>query len=126
MPSAIIIDDSAIMRAQIRKVLGSAGFQICAEAGSADELVSLYERHRPDLISLDIVMPGRDGATAAVELLAKHPQAVVVMCTSMASRDKILSCQRAGVSYYLLKPFDPAHAATIYLTAFERKRARAQ
>jgi two-component system chemotaxis response regulator CheY len=126
MPSAIIIDDSAIMRGQIRRVLSGAGFQICAEAGSAEELVSLYEQHRPDLISLDIVMPGRDGATAAVELLAKHPQAIVVMCTSMASRDKILSCQKAGVSYYLLKPFDPVHAATVYLTAVERKRARAQ
>lgn len=126
MPSAIIIDDSAIMRSQIRRVLSSAGFETVAEAASADELVPLYERHRPDLVSLDIVMPGRDGATAATELLAKHPNAVVVMCTSMASRDKILACQRAGVSYYLLKPFDPQHAANIYRAAFDRVNSRPQ
>lgn len=126
MPSAIIIDDSAIMRSQIRRVLSSAGFEVLAEAGSAEELMSLYERHHPDLVSLDIVMPGRDGAVAATELLAKHPEATVVMCTSMASREKILTCQRAGVSYYLLKPFDPAHAATIYRAALDRSRARAQ
>lgn len=126
MPSAIIIDDSPIMRSQIRRVLSSAGFETLAEASSADDLLPLYERHRPDLVSLDIVMPGRDGATAASELLAKHPSAVVVMCTSMASRDKILECQRAGVSYYLLKPFDPEHAANIYRAALERVRARMQ
>ncbi|MBK7534766.1 MAG: response regulator [Myxococcales bacterium] len=126
MPSAIIIDDSSIMRGQIRQVLKWAGFEVTAEADSADDLVALYERHRPDLVSLDIVMPGRDGAAAAIDLLGRHPQAVVVMCTSMAARDQILACQKAGVSYYLLKPFNPAHAAKIYRAAVERARERPQ
>lgn len=126
MPSVIIIDDSAIMRSQLRRVLTGAGFSIVAEAGTADELLSLYEQHRPDLVSLDIVMPGRDGATAATELLARHPEAVIVMCTSLSSRDKIVACQKAGVSYYLLKPFNPEHAASIFKCAVERPRAVAR
>ena len=125
MPTAIIIDDSPIMRAQIRRVLTGAGFTIAAEAGTADELMALYELHRPDLVSLDIVMPGRDGSVAATELLAAHPEAIVVMCTSLASRDKILACQRAGVHHYLLKPFKPEHAAGIYRNAIERHATRA-
>jgi two-component system chemotaxis response regulator CheY len=122
MLSAIIIDDSAIMRAQLRRLLVLAGFTVAAEAGTADELVPLYEKHRPDLVTLDIVMPGRDGATAAAELLGRHPEAVVVMCTSMTTRDKILACKQAGVAHYLLKPFVPDHAVAIFRKAVERSR----
>lgn len=126
MPTAIIIDDSPIMRIQIRNVLTGAGFVIAAEAGNAEELISLYEQHRPDLVSLDIVMPGRDGSVAASELMAAHPEATIVMCTSMTTREKVLACQRAGVAHYLLKPFKPDHAAAIYRTAVERQRKVAQ
>jgi two-component system chemotaxis response regulator CheY len=71
-------------------------------------------------------MPGKDGVTAVTELLGKHPQAVVVMCTSLASRDKILACQKAGVSHFLLKPFDPANATTVFRGILARPRAPAQ
>ncbi len=126
MPSAIIVDDSPIMRSQLRRVLVGAGFAVVAEAATADDLVTLYEQHRPDLISLDIVMPGRDGAAAAADLLARYPAAVIVMCTSLTSREKIMACQKAGVSYYLLKPFNVEHAATIFKCAVERPRAGAR
>ncbi|MEJ7600423.1 MAG: response regulator [Kofleriaceae bacterium] len=125
MPNAIIVDDSPIMRAQLRRVLGTAGYTIVAEAGTANELTALYEQHQPDLVTLDIVMPGRDGATAAVELLARHPEAVVVMCTSLTSRDKILACQKAGVRHFLLKPFDPANATAVFKSILGPRAAQA-
>lgn len=120
--TAIIVDDSPIQRAQLRRVLTSAGFTISAEAGHANDLVALYEQHRPDLVTLDIVMPGRDGASAAADLLERHPNATVVMCTSLTSRDKILACQKAGVSYFLLKPYDPERATAIFRAAVDRPR----
>ena len=126
MPSAIIVDDSPIMRAQLRKLLGVAGFSVAAEAGAGDLLLGLYEQHRPDLVTLDIVMPGRDGATAAAELLASHPDAVVVMCTSLNTRDKIEACRRAGVKYYLLKPFNAEHAVAVFRRALEKKSVAMQ
>jgi two-component system chemotaxis response regulator CheY len=114
MPSAIIIDDSPIMRAQLRKLLVAAGFTVVAEAGVGDVALALYEQHRPDLITLDIVMPGRDGATAAVELLAAYPDATIVMCTSLSTRERIDMCRNAGVKFYLLKPFDPDYATAVF------------
>ena len=114
MPSAIIVDDSPIMRAQIAKLLELAGFTVAAQAGTADQLMELYEQHRPDLVSLDIVMPGRDGATAAAELRARYPQAIIVICTSLNTRDKIDICRRAGVKCYLLKPFNPDYAVSVF------------
>ena len=114
MPSAIIVDDSPIMRAQIARLLELAGFTVVAQAGSADHLLELYEQHRPDLVSLDIVMPGRDGATAAAELRAQYPQAIIVICTSLNTKDKIDICRRAGVKCYLLKPFNPDYAVSVF------------
>jgi len=119
MPSAIIIDDSPIMRGQLRKLLVGAGFSVVAEAGAGDGVLALYEKHRPDLVTLDIVMPGRDGASAAVELLAVHPEATIVMCTSLSTRERIDMCRRAGVKFYLLKPIDPDHAVAVFRRAIE-------
>ncbi len=124
MPTAIIIDDSRIMRVQLRRLLTAAGFTVAAEAETAEQLVALYEEHRPDLVSLDIVMPGRDGAEAAADLLHRHPEAVIVMCTSLTSREKILACQRVGVAHYLLKPLNPDHAATVFKAVLARPAMR--
>jgi len=114
MPSAIIVDDSPIMRTQLAKLLGLAGFTVVAQAGSAENLIALYEEHRPDLVTLDVVMPGRDGATAAVELRARYPQAIIVICTSLNTKDKIEICRRAGVRCYLLKPFNADYAVSVF------------
>lgn len=121
MPSAIIVDDSPIMRGQLRKLLAASGFTVVAEAGVGDGLLALYEQHRPELITLDIVMPGRDGASLAAELLAAYPEANVVMCTSLSTRDKLDICRRAGVRYYLLKPLNPDHAAAVFRRAVARQ-----
>jgi len=120
MPTAVIVDDAPIVRIQLRQILTRIGCTIVAEAASGDEVRALYERHRPDLITLDIVMPGKDGVTAAVELLRDFPGATVVMCTSLTTRDKILACQKAGVCHYLLKPFDPTRAEQVFRFALER------
>ena len=121
MRTAIVIDDSGLMRAQLRRALTAAGFTVVGEAGTANDLMPLYEQHRPDLVTLDIVMPGRDGASAAVELLERHPDATIVMCTSVTTRDKILACQRAGVTHYLLKPFEAERATAIFRSAVEAR-----
>jgi two-component system chemotaxis response regulator CheY len=124
MPTALIVDDSPVMRAHLRSILQQAGCEVVGEGARGDELLPLYERHRPDLVTLDIVMPGKDGVAAATELLAKYPHAVVVMCTSMTSRDKILACQKAGVAHYLIKPFQPERAIQTLRHVINRAQLR--
>ena len=114
MPTAVIVDDSPIMRAQLRALLRQAGVDVAGEGASGDDVLGLYESLQPDLVLLDIVMPGKDGVTAATELLGRYPDAVVVMCTSLTTRDKILACQKAGVSHYLLKPFQAERAIAVF------------
>lgn len=105
MHTAVVIDDSAVMRKSLKAILESAGFTVVAEGASGDDAGRLYETFHPTLMTLDIVMPGKDGLTAATELLQLHPEAVVIMCSSLTARDKIIAAQKAGVKHYLLKPF---------------------
>jgi two-component system chemotaxis response regulator CheY len=120
MPTAVIVDDSPLIRVQLRQILGRIGVTVAAEGSSGSQLQALYEEHLPDLVTLDIVMPGKDGVTAAIDLLRAHPTARIVMCTSLTTRDKIVACQRAGVKHYLLKPFDPARAEQIFQLVLQR------
>jgi two-component system chemotaxis response regulator CheY len=126
MARAIIVDDSPIVRMQLRQILTRLGCTVDAEAGSGDQVRALYEKFRPDLITMDIVMPGMDGVTASVDLLRDYPLARIVMCTSLSSRDKILACQRAGVAHYLLKPFDQKRAEQIFTAALKHAEVAAQ
>lgn len=122
-PTVLVIDDSALIRLQLKQLFHRMDWHVVAEAASGDDLLALYEAHRPSLVTLDIVMPGKDGVTAATELLQAHPEAAVVMCTSLTSRDKIIACQRAGVLHYLLKPLEPARAEQIFRHAVNRQTA---
>lgn len=122
-PTVMVIDDSALIRLQLKQLFHRMDWLVVAEAATGDDLLALYEKHRPSLVTLDIVMPGKDGVTAATELLRAHPEAAVVMCTSLTSRDKIVACQRAGVVHYLLKPLEPVRAEQIFRHALNRPTA---
>jgi len=124
MATAIVVDDSPIMRMQLRNLLNQAGCQVVGEGASGDDVLALYEKHQPDLVTLDIVMPGKDGVSAATELLGRHPHAAVVMCTSLTTRDKVVACQKVGVSHYLLKPFQPERAIAVFRHVLARGVAR--
>lgn len=126
MPTALVVDDSPVMRTQLRALLRQAGCDAIVEGATGDDALPLYERHKPDLVFLDIVMPGKDGVTAATELLQKYPKAVVVMCTSLTTRDKVIACQKAGVSHYLLKPFQPDRAIAVMRHLLTRTAGAAQ
>jgi two-component system chemotaxis response regulator CheY len=126
-PTAVLIDDSRTTRTCLKVYLTEAGFDVVAEGERGEHALELYEKHQPTLITIDIVMPGLDGVSAARELLKRHPDANVVMCTSINTRDKILACHEAGVAHYLLKPFDGAkvqHVARGILAKMETRIAK--
>lgn len=105
-PTAVVIDDSSTTRCRLKIELTKLGITVVAEAGTADTVIELYEKHRPTLMLLDIVLPGIGGIAAATALLKKYPSATVVMCSSLNARDKVLACRAAGVKHFILKPFN--------------------
>jgi two-component system chemotaxis response regulator CheY len=120
-PTAVVVDDSLTTRMTLRRALEQAGYQVVAEGASGVAALALYERHRPDLMTLDIILPMLDGVTAAVSLLGRHPDAVIVMCSSLDHREKILTCRDAGVTHFLLKPFSGERVVALARAIAQRK-----
>jgi AmiR/NasT family two-component response regulator len=100
----VIAEDEAIIRLDLKEILQSAGYDVVGETSRGDEAVTLVDQHHPDLVILDVKMPGMDGVRAAREIGARHRAAVVVL-TAFSQRDLIEDARDAGVAAYLVKPF---------------------
>lgn len=101
----VVADDHVRIRARIREALESGGCEVVAEAATADEAVALSRDHRPDVVLLDIHMPG-SGIRAAAELTRDRPDVPVLMLTSSNEEEDLFDSLRAGASGYLLKDGD--------------------
>jgi len=102
----VIADDLAHVREQIRTALEDGSFQVCAEGASAEEAITLASEHRPDVVLLDIHMPG-NGIYAAQQISRSLPETSIVMLTQSKEDDDLFDALRAGASGYLLKGTDP-------------------
>lgn len=103
----VIADDHARMRARVRTLLEEGGCEVVAEGATAEEAVRLAAEHQPDVVLLDIHMPG-NGIRAASEISRASPELPVVMLTTSSDEEDLFDSLRAGASGYLLKDGDPA------------------
>jgi DNA-binding NarL/FixJ family response regulator len=101
----VIADDHVPMRALIRRALERAGFEVCAEAGDAGGAIAATRSIQPDLVLLDVDMPG-DGMRAAAEISAVADTPTVVMLSVSRTDDELAAARRAGAAAYLLKGTD--------------------
>lgn len=104
----LIADDALIMRKRIRQIAESAGWEVCGEAEDGEQAVALYRRDKPNLVTLDIVMPKMDGVAALKELMQVDPEAAVVMISAVNQRAKLAECIQGGAIDFIVKPFDKA------------------
>jgi two-component system chemotaxis response regulator CheY len=75
----LIADDAAFMREMLRDILSDGDYEVVAEAAAGTEAVEMFAEHTPDLVTLDIVMPNKNGIDALREILSGHPGACIVM-----------------------------------------------
>jgi two-component system chemotaxis response regulator CheY len=104
----LVVDDAAFMRKQLRDILEGAGHDVVAEGEDGDAALRLYETHEPELVTLDMVMPRRGGIEALKELRARHPEARVIVCSSVSDEPTILEAISLGARDYVLKPVSSA------------------
>jgi NarL family two-component system response regulator LiaR len=103
----LLIDDHAIIRDGIRSLLATEpDIEVVGEADNGRDGVSMAERLRPDVILMDLVMPGMDGIEATSRIMASQPQARILVLTSFAAEDKVFPAIKAGAFGYLLKDSD--------------------
>ncbi len=104
MTKVMIVDDTPFMRAVLRNIVEEAGYSV-VEASNGTEAVSLYSREKPDVVTMDIVMPELDGIEAARIILESDPSAKIIMVTAMDSRDSLKEAIKIGVCDFIVKPF---------------------
>ncbi|MGM0507858.1 MAG: response regulator [Fusobacteriota bacterium] len=103
----LIVDDAAFMRMMIKNILTKAGYEVVGEAENGDEGVAKWKELDPDLVTMDITMPEKDGIAAVKEILDQDPDAKVVMCSAMGQQAMVIDAIQAGAKDFIVKPFQP-------------------
>jgi two-component system, NarL family, response regulator DevR len=100
----LLVDDHEVVRLGLRALIESHPlFEVVAEAGNAKEAVEKVERYRPDVVLMDIRLPGASGIEACEQITSKFPESKVIMLTSYAEDEMLFSAIRSGASGYVLK-----------------------
>lgn len=101
----LIVDDAVFMRNMIRDIFSGGGFEVIGEAANGLEAVSKYRELRPDLVTMDIMMPYKSGIEATREIVALDPNATVVMCSALGQEALVMEAIEAGATDFIVKPF---------------------
>jgi two-component system chemotaxis response regulator CheY len=106
MKRLLVVDDAMLMRKLIRDVASEAGWEVAGEAKNGLEAVALYDQLQPDLVTMDVVMPGMGGLEALRMIRERDPSAQVVMVTALDQKQTLLESIRDGAIDFIVKPFE--------------------
>ncbi|MEO0241330.1 MAG: response regulator [candidate division WOR-3 bacterium] len=106
-PRVLIVDDARFMRKLLGDILKRGGYEICGEAATGAEAIKLYKELKPDIVTMDIIMPDMSGIDAVREILKIDPNAKILMVSAMGQQALVLESLQAGAKDYIVKPFQP-------------------
>jgi len=109
----LIVDDALFMRAMLRDIFESAGWQVVAEAENGEEAIAEYKVHQPDLVTMDVVMPEMGGIPALERILSDDPAATIIVCSALGQKKMILDAINAGAKDFIVKPFQSAQVLEV-------------
>jgi two-component system, chemotaxis family, chemotaxis protein CheY len=101
----LIVDDAAFMRMMIKDILSKNGFEVVGEAADGNQAVEKYKELSPDLVTMDITMPEKDGIAALKEIKAVDENAKIIMCSAMGQQAMVIDAIQAGAKDFIVKPF---------------------
>src|ERR671915_2494445 len=106
--TVLVCDDAIFMRTMISDILSQAGFEVVGEAESGVQAVEKYRALKPDLVTMDIVMPDMGGIEAVREICKTDPDAKILMCSAMGQQALVVEAIQAGAKDFVVKPFQPS------------------
>lgn len=109
MKRILIVDDAAFMRMSLKSMLERNGFEVVGEAENGDVAVKKYLQLKPDVVTMDITMPEKDGVEALKEIRLLDPNAKVVMVSAMGQEKFIRQSVISGAKSFVVKPFKEEH-----------------
>jgi two-component system chemotaxis response regulator CheY len=103
----LVVDDSVFARRNLARMIESFGGQLVGEAGDGMTAITEYERTKPDIVLMDITMPQMEGIEAAERIVRQHPQARIVMVSSVGYQENIVAALQRGARHFVQKPVKP-------------------
>ena len=105
MARVLVVDDAAFMRKMVSDALAGGGHEVVGEASNGVEAYDRFQELRPDVTTLDITMPEKDGLAALKEIIELDPSARVIMCSALGQESKVLESIKLGARDFVVKPF---------------------
>ena len=102
----MVVDDSRMVKLRMENLLVGSDYQIAAYCRSGEEAVEQYGQVLPDVVTMDIIMPGMDGLETAQAILEEHPEAKIIMVSSLAYDDTFEEAKAIGAKGFIDKPFE--------------------
>lgn len=115
----MLVDDSLMVKLQISKMLENTDFEIAAYCANGEDAIAKYEEILPDVVTLDLIMPGIDGLETAQVILDKHPDAKLIIVSSLSDEKTINAIKSTGINTYISKPFTRDSLINILNKLFE-------
>ncbi|HZR30517.1 MAG TPA: response regulator [Terriglobales bacterium] len=103
----LVVDDSVFARKNLSRMIESFGGKIAGEAGDGCAAIAEYERLTPDIVLMDITMPLMEGIEAAERIVRQHPEARIVMVSSVGYQENIVAALQRGARHFVQKPVKP-------------------
>ena len=103
----LIVDDSIFARKNLAKMIESYGGCVAGEAGDGSTALTEYARTKPDVVLMDITMPQMEGIEAAEKMMAQHPEARIIMVSSVGYQENIVAALQKGARHFVQKPVKP-------------------
>ena len=107
MARVLVVDDALFMRKMVSDALTKGGHEVIGEAADGAQAVEQFKSLGPDVCTLDITMPEKDGLEALRDILVLDPGARVVMCSALGQDAKVIESIKAGARDFVVKPFQP-------------------
>lgn len=102
----MVVDDSRVQEVQIRNLLEGTDYEVVHYCRSGEDALAVYDQVNPDVVTMDIIMPGMDGLETAQAILEEYPEAKIIMVSSLAYEDTFDEAKTIGAKGFIDKPFD--------------------
>jgi two-component system chemotaxis response regulator CheY len=106
MANIMIVDDSTMMRNNLKFMIQKAGHTVVAEASNGKSAMLAYRRHKPDIVTLDISMPDIDGVTVVKNIIKEFPDAKIIMISALSQKGIVYEAIVNGAKGYIVKPVE--------------------
>ena len=120
MARFLIVDDSKLARTTLKDILVEAGHEVVAEAANGLEAEAMYAQHKPDIVTLDNVMPGESGKDCLTHIIEKYPDAKVIMVSSVGKGSTVVDELKIGAKNFIVKPIEKENVLAVIAGVLEK------